>query len=80
MHTAEDVAKALMAGADVAQVCSVLLREGVSKITELLSELAILMSARGYRSVEEMKGILSHKNTPNPEAFERANYVKLVGQ
>lgn len=80
VHTAEDVAKALMAGADVAQVCSVLLREGVSKITELLSELAILMSARGYRSVEEMKGILSHKNTPNPEAFERANYVKLVGQ
>ncbi|HPD41849.1 MAG: dihydroorotate dehydrogenase-like protein [Anaerolineae bacterium] len=80
VHTAEDVAKALMAGADVAQVCSVLLREGVSKITELLSELAILMSARGYRSVEEMKGILSHKNTPNPEAFERANYVKLIGQ
>lgn len=80
VHTAEDVAKALMAGADVAQVCSVLLREGVSKITELLSELAILMSARGYRSVEEMKGVLSHKNTPNPEAFERANYVKLVGQ
>ncbi|HRT32567.1 MAG TPA: dihydroorotate dehydrogenase-like protein [Anaerolineae bacterium] len=80
VHTAEDVAKALMAGADVAQVCSVLLREGVSKITELLSELAILMSARGYRSVEEMKGVLSHKNTPNPEAFERANYVKLIGQ
>lgn len=80
IHTAEDIAKAIMAGADVANVCSVLLREGIDKITELISELAILMSARGYNSIEEMKGILSHKHTPNPEAFERANYVKLVGQ
>ncbi len=80
VHTAEDVAKAIMAGADVANVCSVLLREGVGKITELISELAILMAARGYNSVEDMKGVLSHKNTPNPEAFERANYVKLIGQ
>jgi len=80
IHTAGDVMKALMAGADVANVCSVLLHEGVGKITELVSELSILMSARGYNSIEDMKGVLSHKRTPYPEAFERANYVKLVGQ
>lgn len=80
IHTAEDVAKAIMAGANVANVCSVLLQEGIGKITELVSELSILMAARGYASIEDMKGVLSHKNTPNPEAFERANYVKLVGQ
>lgn len=80
VHTAEDVMKALMAGADVANVCSVLLREGVNRITELISELTIMMSARGYNSIEDLKGVLSHKNTAFPEAFERANYVKLVGQ
>ncbi|MBN1921638.1 MAG: dihydroorotate dehydrogenase-like protein [Anaerolineae bacterium] len=80
VHTAEDVMKALMTGADVANVCSVLLREGIGKITELISELSIMMSARGYNSIADLKGVLSHEHTPHPEAFERANYVKLIGQ
>ena len=79
VHTAEDVMKALMAGASIANICAVLMKQGVEIVTELLSELTILMSARGYNSVSELQGVLSHKNTPNPEAFERANYVRLIG-
>ncbi len=80
IHTWEDVVKAIMAGADVANVCSVLLRAGPEKIKELIADVAIFMSARGYDSLDTMKGVLSHQHSPNPAAFERANYVKLIGQ
>ncbi|MBN1260161.1 MAG: dihydroorotate dehydrogenase-like protein [Anaerolineae bacterium] len=79
VHTVEDVIKGVMAGADAVHVCSVLLKEGIGKIRELSSELAIWMEAKHYSRLDQMQGILSHKNTPNPEAFERANYVKLIG-
>ncbi len=80
VHTAEDMMKALMAGASITNICAVLMKNGVEVITELLSELTILMRARGYNSIAELQGVLSHKHTPNPEAFERANYVQLIGQ
>jgi dihydroorotate dehydrogenase (fumarate) len=49
-------------------------------VTALVEGLRVWMEAHEYASVTQMKGILSHKNSPNPAAFERANYVKLIGQ
>lgn len=80
VHTTEDVVKALMAGADVTQVCSVLLQEGIDKLKELTWGLSSWMDEHEYASIENLQGILSHKKSPNAAAFERANYVKLVGQ
>lgn len=80
VHTGEDVIKALMAGADVAHVCSVLLEEGIAKTRDLLTEIQTWMEEHNYASVTQMKGSLSHKNSPDPTAFERANYVQLIGQ
>jgi dihydroorotate dehydrogenase (fumarate) len=78
VHTPEDVVKALMAGADVAEVCSVLLEEGIGHLSSLTQGLKRWMDDHEYESVEKMRGVLSHKKSPNPAAFERANYVKLV--
>ena len=78
IHSYEDVIKALMVGADVAHVCSVLLKEGVGKITELVDGLAAWMDEHEYESVEQMKGSMSHRSVPEPAAFERANYMKVL--
>jgi len=78
IHTPEDVVKALMAGADVTNVCSVLLREGIPKIETLLSGLQVWMDDHEYDSVEQMKGSLSQKSIAEPTAFERANYMKML--
>ncbi len=75
IHTPEDVIKALMAGADVANVCSVLLKEGIGKVTELVSGLNDWMDEHEYESVQQMKGSLSQKAVAEPAAFERANYI-----
>jgi len=80
IHTVADVVKAIMAGADVANVCSVLLQDGVGKLTQLVDGLAHWMETHEYEDISQMRGVLSHKKSPNPSAFERANYVKIVGQ
>jgi dihydroorotate dehydrogenase (fumarate) len=78
IHSAEDVIKAVMVGADVANVCSVLLKGGIGKIDELLAGVTTWMEEHEYESVEQMKGSMSHKSVPEPAAFERANYMKVL--
>jgi dihydroorotate dehydrogenase (fumarate) len=78
VHTADDVLKAIMAGSDVANVCSVLLRESVGKIGELVQGLADRMDEKGIKSVGELKGNLSLQSYVEPWAFERASYLKLL--
>ena len=36
------------------------------------------LAERGYDSVEQMKGSLSQQACPDPDAFERANYMKAL--
>lgn len=76
--TGLDVLKALMAGADVAQVCSVLLRNGPGHLAKMLEEVQAWMQEHEYDSVEQMKGSLSQRACPDPSAFERANYMKTL--
>lgn len=80
VHTVEDVVKAVMAGADVANVASVLLQEGIGTIAALVEGLRTWMDAHDYATLAQMQGVLSLKHSSNPAAFERANYVKLIGQ
>jgi dihydroorotate dehydrogenase (fumarate) len=78
IHSSEDVIKAVMVGADVANVCSVLLKEGVDRISALVEGLSTWMEEHEYTSVEQMKGSMSHRAVPEPAAFERANYMKVL--
>lgn len=78
VHTAKDVVKALLAGADVANVCSVLLREGNDRLKSLLKETDQLLDVLGMESVSSVRGSLSLENYAEPAAFERASYIKLL--
>lgn len=76
--TGTDVLKTLMAGADVAQLCSVLLRKGPEELANILAGMRTWMAEHDYESVTQLKGSLSQKSCPNPTAFERANYMKAL--
>ncbi len=76
--TGADAIKMLMAGADVTQVCSVLLRQGPAAVANILSEMTQWMEERVYESVTQMKGSMSQRSIPDPTAFERANYMKSL--
>jgi dihydroorotate dehydrogenase (fumarate) len=78
VHGAAEVLKLLLAGADVTMMASVLLREGPAHVSTVLDEVDRWMTAHEYESVEQLKGSMSMQNVPNPVAFARANYAKLV--
>ncbi|MDI6767126.1 MAG: dihydroorotate dehydrogenase-like protein [Bacteroidota bacterium] len=78
IHTAEDVLKMLMAGADVTMMCSALLKHGPEQITKVLRDLENWMTENEYVSVQQMKGSMSQKAVADPAAFERANYMKSL--
>ncbi|MEW5804843.1 MAG: dihydroorotate dehydrogenase-like protein [bacterium] len=78
VHTAEDALKVLLAGADVAMLCSSLLKNGISHLATILKGMEIWMEQKDYTSVSQLKGSMSQKSVENPAAFERANYMKAL--
>lgn len=78
VHNAEDVLKAILAGADIANVCSILLREGIDKLTDLVEGTNMLMDQLEMASISQIKGELSLEKYAEPAAFERTSYIKLL--
>jgi dihydroorotate dehydrogenase (fumarate) len=78
IHTAYDALKMLMAGADVTMLCSVLLRKGMAHIAVIEQEMKRWMEEHEYESVAQMKGSMSQIKCPDPTAFERAQYMRLI--
>jgi dihydroorotate dehydrogenase (fumarate) len=78
VHTAEDVLKAMMAGANVAMMTSELLQNGFSRVPAILADIEKWMVDREYSSIQQMRGSLSQKSVKEPAAFERANYMKIL--
>jgi dihydroorotate dehydrogenase (fumarate) len=77
-HLTDDVIKALLAGADVVHLCSVLLHEGVDKLTQIRDELEQWLDQREYASVAQLKGSVSQQHAIDPSAYERANYIHVL--
>lgn len=78
VHGGLDAAKMILAGADVVQVCSALLRNGVGHLRTMLQELESWMAEKEYESVAQMRGAMSQRAVANPSAFERANYIRIL--
>lgn len=79
VHTARDVIKAMMAGAKVAMIASTLLHNGEQVVPLLLNDLEEWMKEREYTSIKQMQGSMSQRSVKEPAAFERANYMKVLG-
>ena len=78
VHTAQDVLKAMMAGANVAMMTSTLLANGVDRLAEILTDLQTWMEEHEYTSITQMRGSMSQRAVAEPAAFERANYMKAL--
>jgi dihydroorotate dehydrogenase (fumarate) len=67
-----------MAGADAVMTASALLHNGPAFVNDLVNGLSEWMDRRGYRSIRQMKGILSQQQVADPSAFARANYIRII--
>lgn len=78
IHSAQDVVKMILVGADVTMMASALLREGPDKLGAIERDLRHWMEENEYESIEEMKGAMSSASVAESAAFERANYIRIL--
>lgn len=78
VHTGRDAIKAVMAGASCVQMTSALLRHGPAHIGVVREQMRAWLEEHDYESARQMLGSMSLLRSPNPAAFERANYVKSL--
>lgn len=78
IHSGEDALKALMAGADVTHVCSVLLKQGPEVLGQIIREMQLWMEEHEYESVSQLKGSVCRDRAIDPSAYDRANYVHVM--
>ena len=78
VHTATDAIKSIMAGAHSVQIVSALLEHGPEYLAVIERDLRKWMQENAYETVAQMRGSMSLSTCPDPQAFERANYVRTL--
>jgi dihydroorotate dehydrogenase (fumarate) len=78
VHTVEDVVKYLLAGADAVMTTSALLQQGIGHMRQLVDGLSGWLERRNMGDLGKIRGILAQCNAADPQAYERANYVKIL--
>ena len=78
IHTAEGVIKLILAGASTVQLASVLYRNGLGKIREILGEIDIWMEEYKIQNMDQFKGKLSFSPNFDPEMYLRAQFMERI--
>ncbi len=78
VHTVQDAVKAVMCGAHAVQIVSALLRHGPERLLLLRRELEDWLEEHEYHSLAQMRGSMSLARSPDPHAYERANYLHML--
>jgi dihydroorotate dehydrogenase (fumarate) len=78
VHTGLDAVKAVMAGASAVQMVSRLLESGPQQLRTVLDNMTRWMEEHEYESLEQMRGSMSLQRSPDPAAFERGNYMRIL--
>lgn len=79
VESVEEIVKYLLAGADVVMTTAALLRRGPAYVETLLTDLRSWLSARDVRSLDQVRGMLSHRTAAKTSTPERADYLEILG-
>jgi dihydroorotate dehydrogenase (fumarate) len=78
VDTPDDVARYLLAGADVVMTASALLRHGPEHAAVLLDGLSQWMARKAFSSVDEVRSLLAVPPATDAAGLERADYVRAL--
>lgn len=78
VHTGEDMARAVLCGAHVVQVASVLLERGPGHVATLLASYDAWLGAKGYVCSADARAVLSLDRVPDPSVWTRLNYIRTL--
>lgn len=78
VHSALDAVKAMMTGAHAVQMVSAILQHGPGHLRAVIDGVRAWLEEHEYDSVAQLTGSMSLERSPNPTAYERANYMTLL--
>jgi dihydroorotate dehydrogenase (fumarate) len=78
VYDAQGALKQILVGAQVVQLASALVKNGVPHLGKVLAGIEEWVEKRGHSSLDEIRGSLSQKEISDPGAYERAQYVHLI--
>ncbi|MEP7144655.1 MAG: dihydroorotate dehydrogenase-like protein [Ferruginibacter sp.] len=78
VQTATEVIKYILAGADVVMTASSLYKNGIPYLKTLNRDLQEWMQKMGFDSIESFKGSMNEQYIPDPVAYERTNYIRIL--
>lgn len=80
VQSATEVIKYMLVGADVVMTASSLYKNGIPFLKTMNKELQDWMYKMGFDNIDSFKGIMSQQHISDPTAFERSNYIKILGK
>jgi dihydroorotate dehydrogenase (fumarate) len=78
IHSGEDAAKLILAGASAVQTVSALYAKGIGYLETMKRDLNDWMDTKGFSGISDIKGKLSAKNLADPDAYSRSQYIKML--
>ncbi len=76
IHSGLAAVKQILAGATAVQVCSVLYRNGIDYIRDMIDEMKGWMDKNNYSSISEFRAKMNYSNLKDPSVYERAQFIK----
>jgi len=76
IHDGSAAIKQILAGAQVAQLCSTLYLNGSGVVAEIIDDFSKFMNKWNFKKIEDFRGRLSYKNIPDPLMYERSQFMK----
>lgn len=77
-HSGVDALKAVMCGADAVQTVSALLLNGPEHLAVMRTDMERWLDEHEYESLAQAKGSMGLEHSPDPAAFERGNYIRII--
>ena len=78
IHSAKDIIKQILAGAQAVELCSTLMRNGIDAIGGFITEIEEYMQRKGFASLADFRGRMSQESMEHPEAMARSQYIKAI--
>lgn len=78
IHSGSTVIKQLLAGAKAVQLCSVLMKQGLSTVKAMEAEITQWMDSHSYSRISDFNGMLAQERMPDPTKWERVQYMKSI--
>jgi len=76
VHSGMAVVKQILAGATAVQVCSVLYRNGLDYVKDMITEMKKWMEKNQYKSPADFRGKMNYGSLDDPSVYERAQFMK----